>query len=793
MDFLNNPTFIFFIGLTILILFAWYFATETPLRKRNLGTVLTLILVAFAVQNLIPLDKSIRLGLDLRGGTSFLLQLSPQTLESKISGAGPTREEITKSMLDQAVAVIEQRVNRYGVSEPLIAPAGKDRIMVQIPGLDVAQIEEAKETLQRVAKLEFKLVFPDSSRRLAEIEAGSNIIPPGYRVEEYFERRLSNASGEGPAETERLLVKQRADMSGDRVKAAFARYGAQGWEIALEFDSKGASQFAELTRQNVGNRLAIVLDGKVMSAPVIQDAIYGGNAQITGSFTEEEARNLASVLENPLQTPVKIIDQRTVSASLGEDSVRSGFIAGIIGLAVTLIAMMIYYRIPGVIANLALILNLFLLMGSMALFGFTLTLPGIAGIILSVGMAVDANVLIYERLREEIAVGKSLKAALESAYDKAFSAIFDSNVTTLITAIILFWQAVGAVKGFAVTLTAGIAASMFSALLFTRVAFRWGTDTGIIKHLSMLDLMPKKRFNFIGLGAKASLLSVAVMLICITVFIWRGEKNFGVDFRGGDLLMLAAKQPVSEEQARQAIKEAGLGEPMIQIARSAENEYLSVRAGFGEGTKIEKALKAAFPEAGFVEGSIESVGPIVGQELMTKSLIALGLGMIAILIYVTMRFEFSFALGAILAVLHDVIITIGVYSILGRELSMVFVGAILTIAGYSINDTIVVFDRIREGLIGTRRGTVASIMNEAINQTLSRTILTGGTTLLAVFVLIFLGGPVLADFALTILIGVLVGTYSSVFIAAPIVLWWSKIRGRSIRMEVIESNEVARA
>ncbi len=792
MDFFSQAAWTFTTGLVVLFLFGWYFATEYPKRKRNLGTALTVILTAFALQVLLPIEKNITLGLDLKGGTSFLLQLSPPERASDDPNVELSTAAITSSMLDQAVGVIEKRVNALGGTEPLIAPTGSDRILVQIPGLDAERIAEARENLQKVAKLEFRMAYPDSDRRLAEIAAGTNIIPPGYRVVEIFEEVAEDPTR--PDELtqrvrERLLIKQRADIDGDRVAAAFARYGAEGWEISLRFDGKGAQQFGELTAQNVRNRMAIVLDGEVVSAPVIQQPIYGGEARISGRFTETEARNLASVLENPLRNPVQIIDERTVSATLGEDSVRSGFYAGLIGLAGTLLTVLLYYRFPGIIANLALVLNLVLLLAAMALFQFTLTLPGIAGIVLSIGMAVDANVLIYERLREELRAGKTLQTAISSAYEKAFSAIIDSNVTTLITALILFSQASGPVKGFAVTLTAGIIGSMFSALLVTRVLFWWGTDLNWIKKISMMDLMPKRVFNFIGMGRKAILLSIFVILISGGYFLYRGSANFGVDFQGGDLLMLNAKEMISEDAARKVLEAKGIS-ASIQIARSLENEYLSVRASFGDGVKAEQALREAFPEAGFEEGSIESVGPVVGQELATKSVIALLFGMVGIMIYVTLRFEFSFAVGAIVAVVHDVVITLGLFSFFHKELSMVFVGAVLTIAGYSINDTIVVFDRIREGLLGSKRDSVATIMNQAINQTLSRTILTGGTTLVAVLVLMILGGPTLADFGLAIFIGVIVGTYSSIFVAAPIVLWWSKLTGKDVHVEVIQAKEL---
>ena len=431
-----TPALTFLVGLAVLVLFGWYFATDQGPRKRLLAMTLMLVLVVSSIVTIWPPQKKIALGLDIQGGTSFLIRLKGGD------------KEVTKGMLDQAVEVIRKRVDVFGVSEPIISPVANDRILVQIPGLDTAKIQEARDQLSRVAKLEFRLVYPDNGERLRAIDAGKEVIPPEYRIESY--KQQHQAEGEKPIE-ERLLIKKKADLAGDRVSSmrALPTNETGGWFIC-GFDSEGAKQFGNITAANVHHRFAIVLDGVIQSAPVIQDAIYGGDAQITGRFTEEEARGLASVLENPLQTPVSIEEERSVSPTLGLDSIRASILAGLVGLAITLVCVAIYYKIPGLVANLALIINLILLVGALTMFHFVLTLPGIAGIILTIGLSVDANVLIYERLREEMALGKSLKVALNTAYDKAFSSIFDANVTTLITAAILFWKASGPVRGFAI-------------------------------------------------------------------------------------------------------------------------------------------------------------------------------------------------------------------------------------------------------------------------------------------------------------------------------------------------------
>jgi SecD/SecF fusion protein len=390
-----TPALTFFIGLAGLVLFGWYFATDQGPRKRLLAAALTLLLVTFSIVTIWPPQKKIALGLDIQGGTSFLIRLKPG------------EKQINKAMLDQAVEVIRKRVDYFGASEPIISPVGNDRILVQIPGLDTAKIQEARDQLSRVAKLEFRLVYRDNGERLKAIDEGKEVIPPDYRIEVYKlgaeGAPMTNEFGETVAGTkekpreERLLVKKKADLDGSRVSGSSAYYGNEGWTVQLKFDSEGAKKFGQITEQYKGYRFAIVLDGAIQSAPVIRDAIYGGDAVITGRFTEEEARGLASVLENPLQTPVSIEEERSVSPTLGMDSIRASILAGLLGLVITLICVAIYYKIPGLIANLTLIINLILLIGALTMFRFVLTLPGIAGIILTIGLSVDASVLIYER------------------------------------------------------------------------------------------------------------------------------------------------------------------------------------------------------------------------------------------------------------------------------------------------------------------------------------------------------------------------------------------------------------
>ncbi len=770
-----NATLTFFFGLFILLLFAWYFLTTKEKTKRWLGTALTVLLCLFCIDSFLPFQQKIHLGLDLQGGTSFLVRLVPPVPEQ---GGAP--RAITPDMQEQAVEVIRKRVDEFGVSEPVITKQGTDHILVQIPGLNTAQIETAREQLQRVAKLEFRLVHPNSDQLVPQIEAGTAIAPPGYVVLTSLEKKNGKP--------EKLLVKRRPELTGQDVAGARPVFEQRGYEVSLKLTSNGATIFRHVTGEYINNRLAIVLDNEVVSAPNIQSEIPNGEAVITGNFTADEAKNLATVMENPLQTPVAIDETRTVSATLGQDSIFRGIAAGLAGLAATLIFVLIYYRTAGLVAFVGLAVNGILLFGVMSLFGFVLTLPGIAGIILTIGMAIDANVLIYERLREELEHGKNLKPAIDTAYKKAFSAIVDSNLTTLLKVAILFWLGSGPVKGFAITLTIGIIASMFSALLVTRTVFSWGLQLGLIKSISMLHLIKSKSFDFLGKWRPALIGSLILLAASVAAFGLRGSKMFNIDFTGGDFLLVKSATELPEADIRAELAKIGQGSAVIQQEASSEqnqvSHFISIRSPFGTADKIAHQLQQGFPKVNLSVERSEGVGPVMGTQLATTSLFALGIAILGILVYVTIRFEFSFAIGTIVAMLHDLAITLGIFVMTGREFSLVMVGAILTVAGYSINDKIVVFDRIREGLRSGRKGSIQYLMNASINETLSRTILTSGVTLICMLSLLFFGGQVLADFAFTNVVGVIVGTYSSIFIAAPIVLWWSNLRKKNLRHEV---------
>lgn len=778
-----SPTQTFLAGFGLLVLFAWYLFTDSDRLKRILGSALTVLVVGLCVFAINPPSEKIQLGLDLKGGTSFLIRLVQEDVEVTGADGKVVKESrpITKAMVDQAVEVIRKRVDAFGTSEPIITPQGTDRILVQIPGVDTAKLQDIREQLQKVAKLEFRKVHVQSNA----IVAGQVPPDPGYIRMPHVEMEEGKTVERGE-----IIVRKTIDMEGKHVARAGASFEAKGWAVNLVFDTEGAKIFGNLTTEvyNEHSRLAIVLDNKVISAPGVNDGpILGGRCEITGSFDEKGARNLASALENPLQTPVVIEEERSASASLGADSIQAGLRAGYIGFACVVVLMLCYYLFAGLIADITLLINVAIMFGCFAMFNTVLTLPGIAGLILTLGVAVDANVLIYERLREELADGKPFKAALTTAYEKAFTAIFDSNVTTIITAMILFWKAAGPVKGFAVALTIGIIGSMFCALVVSRVIFFGLIQLGWLKGMRMLSLVNDPKINFMRWRRPAIGASVSLIIALGIVFALRGEKNFGVDFKGGDRLVLAAKQKPTDDQVRKALHSLDLGEVVVQTEKTGNTEFITIRSAAGTAAKIGEQVMKSFPDAGITEAQREHVGSLVGGELAQNSIMALGLGVLGILLFVSARFELSFAVGALVALMHDVLITLGAYALFDRELSLVSVGAVLTIAGYSINDTIVVYDRIREGIKMRRRGSIQDIMNASINETLSRTFLTGSTAMLPGLSLYFFGGPVLADFAFAIIVGVLVGTYSSIFIAAPIVLWWSRKSGLDLADEIRRS------
>ena len=737
------------------------------------------------VLNQLQRDASgrIKLGLDLQGGTSFLVEMDTSRLvyvDTTTNNAGQvttvTNQAEVTSALSQAVEVLRRRVDAFGVAEPIIQPVGGNRILIQLPGLSEAVKESAKMQIQKPAYLEFRMVKEDSD----EIIKNNELIPPGYELLKHIEPQPNNA----PPKVEEVIVKKKPenDLHGDIIKSAYPARGNLGEpEIEFRLNDNAAKRFGEVTRNNVGQRMAIVLDGLLYSAPVIQSPIETGSGQITGNFTPQAAQELANVLQNPLRASLIPVSSYDVDPTLGKDSIRSGVRAAIVGVILVSAFMLCYYLLAGVVANIALVTNIIILMGVMCSIGTTLTLTGIAGVVLTIGMAVDANVLIYERLREELAKGKSLRGAIAAGYARAFNTIFDSHVTTLISSIILIFMGTGEVKGFGVTLTIGVAASLFTALVVTRLIFNFMLDHNWIKSLKMFHLIRTTKLDFMRLAKPAFILSWTIILVGLSYGVFeRGPKLFGVDFLGGDSTTFSFQQKIGVEEIRAVVTDAGEKDSQIQYQKDVTGggETLRVTTSSGSGDKVAQALAGKFTDAKFKAIGKQQVGAVVGREIQQSAIIACLLSLFGILVYVAVRYEFSFAVGAVVAVIHDVLMTIGWYCMAngfsGRQFNATVVAAVLTIIGFSINDTIVIFDRIREDLKLGARGSFREIINQALNQTLSRTLITSGTVFLATMSLYLFGGGVINDFAFTFLIGIITGTYSSIYIASALVLWWHK-------------------
>ncbi len=740
-----------------------------------------------------------KLGLDLSGGTAWVLEMDLSKVAPGTNAAANGTNAAARSsafddfnrsfLVDQAVAVLRRRVDAFGVAEPVIQPAGDNRIEVQLPGLSESDKANARENIQKAAYLEFRMVDPELADHLQ-----TGLIPPGYELKFEKVKGPQGRSARSP-----IIVKTEPELglTGDAVESARVSHDPMTGQAEVHFtlNSEGAIKFAQITRANVGQRLAIVLDGEVVSAPNINSVIPSGQGSITGSFSDKEAFELATSLENPLKTPLKIVEERGVDPTLGAASIQSGIRASIAGVVLVAGFMLVYYLLAGAVANVALICNLLILLGVMCSLNVTFTLPGIAGIVLTVGMAVDANVLIFERIREEQAHGKSVRGSLAAGYSRAFATIFDSHVTTLISSVLLIIFGTGTVKGFGVALTVGVSASLFTALVITRLIFDFLlAKTSLLNGgVKMLHLIRKPKIDFMALAKPAFAVSWLIIIVGLGYGIFvRGSNMAGIEFAGGESVTLKFAQRIDQTKVTDALKPLNFGEFRVGYQTDAATTQVTLRldlphdekAALGgiksNSDRAEELLKQTFPEAKYERLAAETFGPAVGREIQKAAIIASLLSLFGILIYVAFRYEFSFAIGAVVAILHDVLMTIGVYCLTGvwsehgRQFNATFVAALLTIIGFSINDTIVIFDRIREDLKIGVPGSFRELINRATNETLSRTIITSGTVFLATMSLYLFGGGPINDFAFTFLVGIITGTYSSIYIASALVLWWHK-------------------
>ena len=622
-------------------------------------------------------------------------------------------------------------------------------------------------------------------KKLLELDGVKKLIPRDVNFA--FGSGLEKINRDSPVKAKRLyLLKRRAEMGGDDIVNAQPHRisdGVSAGEIAvtLKFGGIGPKKFSAVTAANVGKQMAIVLDNQVISAPRINERIPNGDAQITGLDDMAEANRLAVVLRaGALKAPMKIIESRTVGATLGEENIVQGFGSGAIGLILCLVFMVAYYRLGGFIASIGMFINTLVTAAVMSVFNATLTLPGIAGFILVVGMSLDANVIIYERIREELKAGLTARAAVAKGYERAFSAILDSNLTTVLTGLILYKIGTGSVKGFGLTLTIGILTSLFCAITLTRAILDWKLAKRDATTLSIgngfkaineanLQIIPNRR--------KFGIISVILIVASIACIAIKGF-DFSIDFTGGQVYTIQYQDDAKHEaDLNKALSAAGItGTRVRSLGGTSANSYqVSLRT---DDANFEATMQKAFDNAGqkCVIVAKDTVGPTIGKELRFNAILSVILAWIGILLYVWFRFGkfgLGFGVAAVLGLVHDTIITLGFISAFSLSFDGALIASLLTMIGYSVNDTIVNFDRIRENTVVFGSANFGETINKSMNQCFSRTVVTSLTTLFVCIILAVKGGSSIRDFGLVQCFGILIGTYSSVCLCSPIVLWWS--------------------
>ena len=712
-------------------------------RWRGLAVIAVLIAATVLIAT-----RPARLGLDLRGGTQIVLEAQDSS-----------RQRVDGDTVARTLEVLRHRVDQLGVSEPSLQRSGDRRIIVELPG--VADPDEAIAVIGQTAQLTFHAVL--------------------------------GAEGEGlvlPDEDGQTVRLGPPALSGDGVSTARAAF--QGaWDVEVELRGDGRKAWEQLTGAaacapagSPTRRIAIVLDEKIISSPQVSpqvacnEGITGGTTVITGSFSQKEAKDLALLIRaGALPVPVEIVEQRTVGPTLGDAAVRASVQAAIIGAALTIIYVIAYYRLLGLLAALALLAYGAVSFATLLALGATLTLPGIAGFVLAIGMAVDANVLIFERIKEEHAGGASVRAATRHGFKRAWTAIADSNATTLLAAVLLFFYASGAVRGFGVTLSIGVLVSMFTALILTRVLVAVALRSpGIAGRPRLLGLevggrlrrwLDARRPNLVGRPRLLLAVSGVATIVALGGLATRGL-DYGLEFSGGRLVELDTARPADLDRVRSALADAGLPRAVVQASGDGNVAIRTPKLSGDDEQAVQAAVERVAGSAEVVRD--EFVGPTIGAELRRKAAIGLGLALLAQLAYLAVRFRWTYAASAVTAMFHDVVILLGVFAWLGKTVDGVFLAALLTVIGYSVNDTVVIFDRIRELRRSRPREPLLGVVNDACLQTVPRTINTGLGALFILTTLYFLGGDTLTDFALALLVGILVGTYSSVFAASPLLV-----------------------
>ncbi len=745
---------------------------------------------------------SIRRGIDLNGGAEFILELIPDPADkAKI-------EKDFDKYRDLAIETLRKRLTQKNIFEADISPAGGKYISMRVPIVTKEEKQVLERLIKMSAKLQFKLVHPNNSEEVSKYMAD----PKHYQAPEGYELKISNETRNGKTIKMIYIVERAAQMDGKEINDAYPSMNQFGQrEILLSFKPAGAVRFGEVTSNNVGRELAIILDGELYSAPQIKQAITGGNAQITGSFSREDAENISNALvSGSVPFSMTIQAQSDIDPTIGKQTVNDGLYSGIAGMILVMLFMLVYYVRSGIVANISLFINAVLILGAMAAFDVTLTLPGIAGIILTIGMAVDANVLIYERIREEVQSGKTIQNAIDLGFDRAYSAIFDSNITTLIVAVILLWKGTGAIKGFAITLAIGVFTTLFTAVFLTRLLFDLMTRFTPVRRLRMLQMIKTPNVDFLGLKKFALTFSFAMIIATFVCMGVRGKDCLGIDFTGGTQLTFSFKEAIPSEKISKALSAVGFENKVTYKTGSAldaqkeleivirekkgRTKAQTADAGAQIMDAVTKALNQAFPKAEFKGQTQSTLGALIGENFMYTAVISLLLSFLIMILYMTIRFQFSYAIAGCGVLLHDVIVGIGIYLLCGGQITMNVVAAALTIIGISINDTIVTFDRVRENLKLVKDATYHDIINLSINQTLSRTVITSLTTAMVLVMQLIFGGSGIRDFVSVMLYGVIIGTYSSIFLTNLIISCWHKpvqsVREETKKEELPENTQV---
>lgn len=730
--------------------------------KRVLAVFIILItafawyITAFGLGNAMdPTKDQIKLGLDIKGGVYVVMEA-----QTDLKG-----EEL-RDLMEQTQAVIEERVNQMGLAEPVVTIEGEKRIRIELPGAENA--EEAIQQIGRTAQLQFAL-------------ADGTIVLDGGNVKD----ASTGTAQEG------------------------------GYAVHLQFDNEGADLFAKATTtayqggvtsviEGVDSRaIMIILDGQIISAPVVNEPIAGGECEITGGFTQEEASNLAALIRGGA-LPVELVEitSSVQTAKIGFNALEMSIIAGLIGLILVFVIMIIGYRMMGMAANLALTLYVVVILNIMAAVGSVLTLPGIAGIILGIGMAVDANVVIFARIREELVAGKSVRLAVNNGFKRAMKTVIDSQVTTLIAAVILYQIGTSTVKGFAWTLMIGIIVSLVTAVLVTRIfveiiaeSKRFSAKKFFgVKADNTATFTIKKELHFVKHRKKFYAVTAVILVIGLGFGLIRGL-NYGIDFTGGTMLQVNMGEQVAVKDVQKSIEEYDLDAEIIYSGEN--NEEIVIRTTQALDTDERAAVLASLQEDfGFEDEDVlaqELFGPSVGKELRNNAIKAILLSAVCMLIYIRLRFsEWKFGGAALMGVLHDVLMVIAFYAIFNVQVNNPFIAGILTVVGYSINDTIVIFDRIRENIKYAKRGNTEELVDTSITQTLGRSLMTSFTTFIVMIPLLILGGEAIREFTLPLMVGVLVGALSSITICSPLYYEFAHRKHGSKYLRDVEKKKKAR-